>query len=545
MSNGILQSLYTDSSLQIEVDKLAPGKISEEARTLVRKYNDTVKTYPPQDLEKNHRLPKTLMDSFKSMGLFGLSIPKEYGGLGLSLIDYFYVVSVMAEKDMALAIVPLAHLSIGMKGILLFGNREQKKKYLTKAASGEMVFAYALTEPKKGSDAKHIETVARKSEDGTHYVLNGTKTYITNGGYAGGLTVFAQIEGKENTMGAFIVETDLDGVSIGKDLPKMGLTVSSTTAVMLKDVKVPAENLIGEEGDGFKIAMTILNYGRLGLGAASAGAIRQSVEDMKNRANSREQFGEKISSFELIQEKIGYAAMREQSVWAMTAFTASLLEKEPLANVAIESSHTKLYGTENAWHVLYDALQVAGGAGYLRTQPYEKRMRDFRVTTVFEGTSEIHTMYPPLSAMRAISSELNGKNAIGKLFRLLRLYFPGTSLSWLKDLSDPPGRAALGEAKKNIALARKLIAKGMGKYGKHISEHQFYLRKITKLSYTAYAIMSVLFLREHPEGWDSKKCGTDIVLRYLIFDAKEARRIARSKLVEKFEDSKTTMFQCI
>ncbi len=188
-------------------------------------------------------------------------------------------------------------------------------------------------------------------------------------------------------MGAFIVETGWEGVKIGKDIPKMGLKASSTAAVHFKDVRVPKQNLLGSPGDGFKVAMTILNYGRLALGAASVGILNQAVEDMLKRSKNRIQFGRPIQDYELVQEKIVTARVNASVVSAITSFTAAMLDKNPLAPVAIESSHCKLFGTTRAWNSLYDAQQVAGGSGYLSTQPYEMRMRDFRVTTIFEGTT--------------------------------------------------------------------------------------------------------------------------------------------------------------
>jgi acyl-CoA dehydrogenase family protein 9 len=295
---------------------------------------------------------------------------------------------------------------------VLFGNAEQKRKYLVPAASGEMIFSYALTEPQTGSDAKNIQTAAAVSEDGSHFILNGSKTYITNANYAGGLTVFAQLDpDKPGFMGAFIVETARDGVTIGKDMPKMGLKASSTAAIQFKDVKVPKENLLGRPGDGFKIAMVILNYGRLALGAASAGMMKQSLLDMNDRAASRTQFGVPINQFELIQEKLVKAKVNGYVASAMTTFTAGMLESNPTATVAIESSHCKLFGTTRAWDTIYDALQVAGGSGYLTTQPYEKRMRDFRVTTIFEGTTEIHSIYPALFVLRALNKRSQAEPA--------------------------------------------------------------------------------------------------------------------------------------
>ena len=244
-------------------------------------------------------------------------------------------------------------------------------------------------------------------KNGKYYILNGQKTYITNANYAGGLTVFAQLDSeKPGFMGSFIVETTWDGVKIGKDMPKMGLKASSTAAIQFKDVRVPVENLLGQPGEGFKIAMSILNYGRLALGAGSVGAMKQSMRDMEKQSARRRQFGVEINSFELIQEKMVQARVDSYVASAMTAFTAGMVEDNPQARIAIESSHCKLFGTTRAWNTIYDALQVAGGSGYLATQPYEKRLRDFRVTTIFEGTTEIHSIYPPLFVLRNLNKHM-------------------------------------------------------------------------------------------------------------------------------------------
>ena len=289
---GFLEKLY-----QGEFDKALfmschGSEISAKGRSILNAYVALSKEYSPLALEEKGELPEALWKGLKETGMFALTIPESYGGSGLSLSDYLSIIEIAAAADMAVAIIPLAHHSIGLKGIILFGSEEQKKKYLPPAASGETIFAYALTEPDTGSDAQHIKTFAESSEDGSHYILNGTKTYITNGGYAGGMTVFAQMDrNNPGFMGAFIVETGWEGVEIGKDMHKMGLTVSSTTMIKFKNVKVPSENLVGKPGDGFKIAMTILNYGRLGLAAASNGLMNQSAKEMLERANRRKQFG--------------------------------------------------------------------------------------------------------------------------------------------------------------------------------------------------------------------------------------------------------------
>jgi len=391
------------SKISYEESSIDDAKVTE----IFNRYREAIKDFPPGIIEAEGHAPPALLEKLKTTEFFGLYIPAEFGGVGLSLHQYLLIVKEIVKLDMALGILALAHLSIGMKAILLFGNESQKKYYLTKAASGEMIFCYALTEPNTGSDAKNIDTTVELSPDRTHYILNGTKSYITNANYAGGLTVFAQMDKtKKGTLGAFIVETSWEGVTTGKDMPKMGLSASSTASFQFRNVRVPVENMIGKEGDGFRIAMSVLNFGRLALGAASSGMIEVSLNDMLKRSSGRIQFGRPILDFELIQEKIVKAFVDNEVIWTMTNFTAGMLEKDPLAHVAIESSHCKLYGTNRAWDTLYSAMQVAGGSGYLKSQPYEKRMRDFRVATIFEGTSEIHAIYPPLSIFRNIARHL-------------------------------------------------------------------------------------------------------------------------------------------
>ncbi len=540
MKNGILFDLYTGSFPAKTFQQLEAHIPSDRAQQLVNDYKALVKDYPPDKLEQSSRVPDELMRQLKELGLFGISIPAEYGGLGLNLSDYLYIVSVMAEEDMSLAIVPLAHLSIGMKGILLFGNEEQKKKYLTPASSGKMIFAYALTEPKIGSDAKHIQTAARKSDDGSSYILNGTKTYITNGGYADGFTVFARIEGaEEDTIGAFIVERSMEGVTVGKDLPKMGLHVSSTTPVMLKDVQVPKENMLGSEGDGFKIAMSILNYGRLGLGAASAGAIRKSAVDMHARAAKREQFGMSIDNFELIQEKIGMAKILQHAVWGITALSAAQLQNSPLANLAAEGSHSKLYGTTQAWNVLYDALQVAGGAGYLSTLPYEKRMRDFRVTTVFEGTSEIQTIYPPLSIMRELSGQLKENGKLAGFLTLARLRLKPVIVALPS--TGGMGNRVSGEIRKSVKLVRRMLVNGMLRYGKQVATKEFYLRRITRVSVNIYVMLGLVHAFKSASHKERGEITT--ALRYYVNEAARIRKETRSALRISAEDITVESFR--
>lgn len=492
IKSGLLEDIYFGKFNKELLNSIIDRPIGNKAKKIVGHFLEIIKKYDPVKIEESGIIPDELWQTMKQIGLFGLTIPEKFGGQGLSLRDYLYVIEVLAGKDMSLALIPLAHLSIGLKGLLLFGSQEQKFRYLPEAATGEKIFAYVLTEPKTGSDAQHIETTAILSADKTHYVLNGTKTYITNGGYAQALTVFAQLDSKKaGNMGAFIVETNSSGVKIGKDMKKMGLTVSSTTSVSFKDVRVPVDNMLGSPGQGFKIAMTILNYGRLGLGAASHGVMEQSIRDMITRSKKRIQFQVPISNFELVQEKIVEALVNSFIANAITSLTAAILEKNPLAHVPIESSHCKLFGTTRAWDTLYNAQQVAGGAGYIKTLPYEKRLRDFRATTLFEGTTEIHSIYPALMIIRQLVKEMK-RQRMSKLDQILYLIKrPFIIGDFSLDFKHRKLKKAEEVIQHHLKTINRMISFGMLIYGKKIINKEFYLRRITRLSISLFGLLSV------------------------------------------------------
>jgi acyl-CoA dehydrogenase family member 9 len=496
-------------------------ELDEKSKRLVGCYLELLKEFPDEVIEKKGKLPVELLDKLKRAGFFGMTIPEEYGGLGMTVKEYLVLVEVLASQSIAVGITIIAHLSIGIKGILLFGSREQKQKYLPRAASGEIIFSYALTEPKIGSDAQNITTSAQLSDDGAYYILNGAKAYITNAGYAGAMTVFARL--KSGSLGAFIVETTYAGIKIGKEMPKMGLKASSTAFVKFDDVRVPRDNLIGSEGEGFKIAMTVLNYGRLALGATSSGMIKQSLEDMIRRSGDRKQFGVPIKEFELIREMLVRARVNGKIVSAMTAFSSAILDRNPIANIAVESSHCKLFGTTRAWQTLYDALQVAGGSGYLGTLPYEKRMRDFRVTTIFEGTTEIHSIHPGLVLAKKLEDILKGKkSAASKINLMLRSLFPGLG---------KPSKAGLQALKPAARMVPRLIRKiiiftliGLIRYGEELRWKEFFLRRITFLSMYCYGILAMIAKIDTLQS-EGKPVDSDLeILCFFVHEAKEYSR---------------------
>src|SRR5256885_9576870 len=280
----------------------------DTVRTLVEALSKSLATVDGAKLDRAGEMPAELLQNMRELGLFGLIVPQEYGGIGLGNTGYARVMEEVAGHDGSIAVTIGAHSSIGFKGLLLFGTDEQKRRWLPKLATGETIAAFCLTEPGSGSDAFSIRTRAEKSADGSHYILNGEKLWITNGGIADFFTVFAKTTpatpGSRGNISAFLATRDLKGVSSGPHEDKMGIRASSTTTVRFDDVKVPKENLLGEEGKGFKIAMSILNHGRTGLGAGAVGGQKKLLQLAAAHANERKQFGKPIGSFGLVKDKL-------------------------------------------------------------------------------------------------------------------------------------------------------------------------------------------------------------------------------------------------
>ncbi len=526
----LMEKIYSGEFDQ-ELLRVSPTPLDERnVEPVLDKYRDLLKDYTPAALEAGGSLPADLLQKMREGGFFGLSIEADYGGQALNMQEYLRVVDEMVRLDISVAITFLAHISIGVKAIQLFGTDGQKRKYLPRAASGETIFAFALTEPKIGSDARHVETTALADGSNTYYLLNGQKTYITNANYAGALTVFAQMDpNRTGYMGAFIVEATWEGVTVGKEMPKMGLMASSTASVQFRDVRVPKENLIGRPGDGFKIAMTVLNYGRLGLGVASAALMDLSAKDMLKRATSRVQFHAPIKSFQLVQEMIVRTEVNSAVSAAMNRFVGAVLQTEPLHSAAIESSHCKLFGTTRAWDAVYDALQVAGGAGYLKMLPFEKRMRDFRVATVFEGTTEVHSIYPAILGMRHIERRRkeSGRSVLSLVFELAGLFLKPDK--WPLSFENRVMRKALVEAEKSARVARILLLGGLLLYGREIAEdrianREFLLRRVTTLSIYTFGILALLCEAKHKLSGKGLTERDLRIMECFVAEAKEARR---------------------
>jgi acyl-CoA dehydrogenase family protein 9 len=366
------------------------------------------------------RFSESMREAFHGLGFMGMNIPEAYGGFGASAQVFNRVFGEIGGTDPALAVYFGAHQSIGCKGIVLFGTEEQKQKWLPRCASGELVAAFCLTEPGSGSDAQAMAARAVPSEDGSHYVLDGTKIWISNAGYAGLFTVFAKvpvvIDGKpKERVTAFIVEAASEGVRLGKLEEKMGIKASDTRAVFFENVRVPVENRLGDVGQGFRIALEVLNSGRLGLSAGSARGTRRIMNEAVAYAAQRHQFGRPITSFEMIRRKIALLAADVYATEAAVMLTAGMVDRGGV-DYSLETASCKVFASEMGYRAANEALQIAGGIGYSKEFPYEQAVRDSRIMLIFEGTNEV---------LRA-------------LVALMGLQQPGERLSELgKALQDP------------------------------------------------------------------------------------------------------------
>lgn len=358
-----------------------------------------------RDWDREGEMPASFIEELKQFGLFSLVIPEAYGGMALSATAYSRTLQELARYDGSVAVTVGAHSSIGMRGLVLFGTDEQKQRFLPKLATGEMIAAFCLTEPSAGSDAASIKTTAVK--DGDDWVLNGSKLWITNGGIAQFFTVFAKTGAavERGNVTAFIVTRDMAGVSCGPHEDKMGIRASNTTTVTFDNVRVPAANVLGEVGKGFKVAMKILNSGRTGLGGGSVGVMKQMIQLATKQAKDRVQFGKPIAEYGLVKQKIGQAVVdcyaTESAVNLVNHFIDSGHE-----DYAVEAAITKVFASEAMWRTVDEALQVAGGNGFMREFPYERALRDARINRIFEGTNDVLRLFISLTAMNEVGSQL-------------------------------------------------------------------------------------------------------------------------------------------
>ncbi|MDE5416234.1 acyl-CoA dehydrogenase family protein [Alkalihalobacterium chitinilyticum] len=455
---------------------------------------------------ENHdfEISRRLLTQAGELGLLGADVPEEYGGLGLDKISS----SVITEKFAGAGAFSLsygAHVGIGSLPIVFFGNHEQKSKYLPALASGEKIAAYALTEPGSGSDALGAKTTAVLNEAGTHYVLNGQKQWITNSAFADVFVVYAKIDGEHFT--AFIVEKAFDGVSTGPEEKKMGIKGSSTRTLILEDVHVPVENLLGEVGKGHVIAFNILNVGRYKLGVGTIGGCKKTLELAAKYANERKQFKQPIAKFTLIQEKLANMAVGTYAAESSIYRTGGLFEDrlgglseeeqkdgrkvaDAIAEYAIECSLNKIVGSEQLDYNADEAVQIHGGYGFMAEYEVERIYRDSRINRIFEGTNEINRLLVPATILRkAMKGELPLLEQAMSLQEELMMMMP-----------EEVGTEPLEQEKYLLKMAKKifLMVAGTGaqKYQQKLQNEQEILSNVADIVSEVFNMESVILRTE-------------------------------------------------
>lgn len=506
------EKLYKGGAFLIEdltgEDVLTPEDFTEEHKMIAKTTEDFVEgeVLPKIDQLENHEFEHSvdLLKKAGELGLLGVDVPEEYGGLGLDKISS----SVVTEKISlagGFSITHGAHVGIGSLPIVFFGNEEQKKTYLPKLATGELIAAYALTEPSSGSDAMSAKTTAKLNEAGTHYILNGEKQWITNSAFADVFIVYAKIDGEH--FSAFIVERDYPGVSTGPEEKKMGIKSSSTRTLVLEDAEIPVENLLGEKGRGHIIAFNILNVGRYKLAIGSVGGAKRGIELATKYVNERKQFDTPISSFSLTQEKLGTLAAETYANESAVYRTVGLFEQRmgsltddqlkdgrevarAIAEYQIECSMNKYTATEVLDHVADEAVQMHGGYGFMQEYEVERMYRDSRINRIFEGTNEINRLLVPGTLLKkAMKGELPLFQEAQKLQEEIMMLMP-----------EEVGTEPLEQEKYLLKQAKKIVLLGAGlaaqKYMQKIEQEQEILANLADMIAEVYNMEAAILRTE-------------------------------------------------
>lgn len=532
MTNTIANAIKGGSFLveDVELDRVfTPEDFTDEHKMIAKTTEDYVthEVVPVIENLEHHEFEHSvrLLKSAGDLGLLGADVPEEYGGLALDKVSSALIAEKMSRAG-GFSITHGAHVGIGSLPIVLFGNEEQKQKYLPKLATGELIAAYALTEPGSGSDALGAKTSAKLNAEGTHYVLNGEKQWITNAGFADVFVVYAKIDGEQ--FSAFIVEREFSGVSVGAEEKKMGIKSSSTRTLILQDAQVPVENLLGEVGRGHVIAFNILNIGRYKLGVGTVGASKRAFELAVAYTNQRQQFKTPISSFNLTKEKLSTMAARLYASESLIYRTVGYFEDRmsqlsadeqkdgkaiaaSIAEYAIECSINKVFGTEVLDYIADEAVQLHGGYGFMQEYEVERIYRDSRINRIFEGTNEINRLLVPGTFLRkAMKGELPLLQKAQALQEELLMMMP-------EEIEDAP----LAQEKVLVQNAKKigLLAAGLAaqRYGTKLESEQEVLANIADIVNNLFAMESAVLRTEKAIQRDGAEKANQKLLYTQIF----------------------------
>lgn len=533
-----------------------PEDFNDEQKMIAKTTEEYVKNsvLPVVENLEHHEFDHSvrLLKEAGDLGLLAADIPEEYGGIGLDKVSSALIAEKMSVAG-GFSITHGAHVGIGTLPIVLFGNEEQKQKYLPNSASGEKISAYALTEPGSGSDALGAKTTAKLNAEGTHYVLNGEKQWITNAGFADVFVVYAKVDGDKFT--AFIVEKTFPGVSVGAEEKKMGIKSSSTRTLILEDAQVPVENLLGEIGRGHIIAFNILNIGRYKLGVGTIGGSKRALELAISYTNQRQQFKTPISSFNLTKNKLATMASRLYATESLIYRTVGYFEERmsqlsaeeqkdgkaiaaSIAEYAIECSINKVVGSEVLDYIVDEAVQLHGGYGFMQEYEVERIYRDSRINRIFEGTNEINRLIVPGTFLK--------KAMKGELPLLQKAQ--GLQEELLMMMPEEVGTEALAQEKVLVANAKKIgiLVAGLAaqRFGTKLEAEQEVLVNIANIANNLFAMESAVLRTEKAIGRDGEEKAAQKLLYTQIFTQEafiEIEQAAKETLIASVDGDNQRM----
>ena len=504
----------------------------DETLTDLRKFLD--EHLDPAEIDRKADIPRSVIDGLGRVGVLGMTAPKEYGGRGFSQMANCKILEEIGRRCASTSVFVNAHHSIGIRALLLFGTHEQKERWLPKLSTGEQLGAFALTEKEAGSDAANVQMQARPSEDGSHFIMNGEKRYITNAAIADVLTVMARtpVPGSDKTaITAFLVTPDMPGFEmLEARMPKMGIRGTATGRFALRNVKVPKENILGPYGKGLKVALTVLDFGRTTFGACCTGAAKACLRLAIEHANTRKQFNKTLGNFHLVQKKIARIAADAYAMDAMTTITAALIDRG-LEDYMLETAMLKVFTTERLWECINDVFQIYGGSAYFVDRPLERMMRDARINQIGEGANEVLTSFIALVGMRGPGMEFKeiydtmmkptrergfakawraGKHRFGATVRVPEIPVRSPELRWF---GNQLGRLI---RRFNVAVNRALIT-----YREPILDMQLVQERIANAAMDLLASACVLsrqdaeiqFAQRNGSSSTPEQCAAELFLR--------------------------------
>jgi acyl-CoA dehydrogenase family protein 9 len=525
--------------------------IVDEAVAKVRKF--CAERIDPVEIDRQADIPQSVIDGLGELGVLGMTGSREYGGYGFSQQAYCKVLEVIGAHCSSTAVFVNAHGSIGIRALMLFGTPEQQKKWLPGLCAGKQLGAFALTEEKAGSDAGNVQTMATPTEDGKAYILNGTKRYITNGGIAQMLTVMARTPvagSKETKVTAFIVTPDMPGFKVVEPrMPKCGIRGTATAWLAFENMRVPAENILGQLGKGLRVALTVLDFGRTTFGATCTGAAKTCIRAASKHAKERVQFQQTLSEFELVKKKIAFMAAHAFAMEAMTTLCAKLIDSGD-HDYMLETAILKVFSTEHLWTIVNDTIQIFGGQAYFTNEPYERMMRDARINTIGEGANEVLKAFVAVVGCRGPGMQLDAarKSPFKHRSKIISVGWEQTGGRW--SLPDVPvERASLrGEAKtiarhvKQLGLSLPWVFLRAGTEERFV-QSQYVHERLADIAIDLYASACTLSRLDHllaRGNGDARQAKADVTSGKHFLRLADRRIRANFEALKDNDDPQTT-----